>query len=145
MGGIIILTAIILPTLLLADIKNSFVQILLISTIWMGCIGFIDDYLKSIKKVKKGLVARYKLAGQVAIGLIITFWIYNTPAWEDIRTLTSLPFLKDSVIDFGLIYPLMIILVVQAHLMPSILLMDWMGLQRDFLQYHFLLFQLLHM
>ena len=112
MGGIIILTAIILPTLLLADIKNSFVQILLISTIWMGCIGFIDDYLKSIKKVKKGLVARYKLAGQVAIGLIITFWIYNTPAWEDIRTLTSLPFLKDSVIDFGLIYPLMIILVV---------------------------------
>ena len=57
MGGIIILTAIILPTLLLADIKNSFVQILLISTIWMGCIGFIDDYLKSIKKVKKGLVA----------------------------------------------------------------------------------------
>jgi len=112
MGGVIILSAIILPTLLLADIKNSFVQILLISTIWMGCIGFIDDYLKSIKKIKKGLIARYKLAGQVAIGLIITFWIYNTPAWENIRTLTSVPFLKDSVIDFGLIYPLMIILVV---------------------------------
>ena len=112
MGGIIILSAIILPTLLLADIKNSFVQILLISTIWMGCIGFIDDYLKSIKKIKKGLVARYKLAGQVSIGLIITFWIYNTPGWENIITVTSIPFLKDSVIDFGLLYPLMIILVV---------------------------------
>ena len=112
MGGIIILSAIILPTLLLADIKNPFVQILLISTIWMGCIGFIDDYLKSVKKIKKGLVARYKLAGQITIGLIITFWIYNTPAWENIRTVTSIPFLKDSVIDFGLLYPLMIILVV---------------------------------
>ena len=112
MGGIIILSAIILPTLLLADIKNPFVQILLISTIWMGCIGFIDDYLKSIKKVKKGLVARYKLAGQVSIGLIITFWIYNTPEWENIITVTSIPFLKDSVIDFGLLYPLMIIFVV---------------------------------
>ena len=112
MGGIIILSAIILPTLLLADIKNPFVQILLISTIWMGCIGFIDDYLKSIKKIKKGLVARYKLAGQVSIGLIITFWIYNTPEWENIITVTSIPFLKDSVIDFGLLYPLMIIFVV---------------------------------
>ncbi len=112
MGGIIILSAIILPTLLMADIKNPFVQILLISTIWMGCIGFIDDYLKSIKKVKKGLVARYKLAGQVSIGLIITFWIYNTPEWENIITVTSIPFLKDSVIDFGLLYPLMIIFVV---------------------------------
>ena len=112
MGGIIILSAIILPTILLADIKNPFVQILLISTIWMGCIGFIDDYLKSIKKIKKGLVARYKLAGQVSIGLIITFWIYNTPGWENIRTVTSIPFLKDSVIDFGLLYPLMIIFVV---------------------------------
>ena len=112
MGGIIILSAIILPTLLLADIKNPFVQILLISTIWMGCIGFIDDYLKSIKKIKKGLVARYKLAGQISIGLIITFWIYNTPGWENIITVTSIPFLKDSVIDFGLLYPLMIIFVV---------------------------------
>ena len=53
MGGIIILNAIILPTLLLADLTNPFVQILLISTLWMGLIGFIDDYLKSIKKMKK--------------------------------------------------------------------------------------------
>ena len=54
----------------------------------------------------------YKLAGLVSIGLIITFWIYNTPGWENIITVTSIPFLKDSVIDFGLLYPLMIIFVV---------------------------------
>ena len=114
MGGLIILLAIILPTLLFADIYNPFVQILVISTIWMGLIGFIDDYLKSIKKLKKGLVAKYKLAGQIAIGLIITFRIYNTPAWDNFRTVTSIPFLKDTVVDFGLLYPLMIVLVVTA-------------------------------
>ena len=114
MGGLIILLAIILPTLLFADIYNPFVQILIISTIWMGLIGFIDDYLKSVKKLKKGLVAKYKLAGQIAIGLIITFWIYNTPAWDNFRTVTSIPFLKDTVVDFGLLYPLMIVLVVTA-------------------------------
>ena len=114
MGGLIILLAIIFPTLLFADIYNPFVQILVISTIWMGLIGFIDDYLKSIKKLKKGLVAKYKLAGQIAIGLIITFWIYNTPAWDNFRTVTSIPFLKDTVVDFGLLYPLMIVLVVTA-------------------------------
>jgi len=112
MGGIIILTAIILPTILLADLTNSFVQILLISTIWMGMIGFIDDYLKTIKKMKKGLVAKYKLAGQILLGVIVTLWIYNTPAWDNFRTVTSLPFFKDAVVDFGLLYPIMIILVV---------------------------------
>ena len=112
MGGIIILSAVILPTTLLADLTNPFIQIILISTIWMGFIGFIDDYLKAVKKTKKGLVARYKLAGQVLLGIIVTFWIYNTPAWDNFRTVTSLPFFKDSVIDFGLLYPAMIILVV---------------------------------
>ena len=112
MGGVIILTAIILPTFLLADMSNSFVQILLIATIWMGLIGFVDDYLKTIKKIKKGLVARYKLAGQILLGVIITWWIYNTPAWDNIRTVTSLPFFKDAVVDFGMLYPLMIVLVV---------------------------------
>jgi len=112
MGGIIILIAIVLPTVLLADLTNPFVQILLISTIWMGLIGFIDDYLKTIKKMKKGLVARYKLGGQMLLGVIITLWIYNTPAWDSFRTVTSLPFFKDAVVDFGILYPAMIVLVV---------------------------------
>ena len=112
MGGLIILTAIILPTLLLADLQNSYVQIILISIIWMGLIGFLDDYLKTIKKIKSGLVAKYKLAGQISLGAIITFWIYNTPAWDSFRTVTSVPFLKDAVVDFGLLYPIIIILVI---------------------------------
>ena len=112
MGGLIILTAIILPTLLLADLQNSYVQIILISIIWMGLIGFLDDYLKTIKKIKSGLVAKYKLAGQISLGAIITFWIYNTPAWNNFRTVTSVPFLKDAVVDFGLLYPIIIILVI---------------------------------
>ena len=78
----------------------------------MGLIGFIDDYLKTIKKMKKGLVARYKLGGQILLGVIITLWIYNTPAWDSFRTVTSLPFFKDAVVDFGILYPAMIILVV---------------------------------
>ena len=114
MGGLIILTAIIIPTLLLADLTNPYIEILLMSTIWMGLIGFIDDYLKSVKKIKKGLIARYKLTGQILLGLIITLWIYNTPAWDNIRTVTSVPFLKDSIIDFGLLYPLMILFVVSG-------------------------------
>tara|TARA_B100000424_G_scaffold247441_1_gene219835 strand:- start:349 stop:1452 length:1104 start_codon:yes stop_codon:yes gene_type:complete len=112
MGGIIILTAIILPTLLLADINNAYVQIILISTLWMGLIGFLDDYLKTIKKIKSGLIARYKLIGQISLGIIISLWIYNTPAWENFRTVTSVPFFKDTVIDFGLLYPVIIVLVV---------------------------------
>ena len=112
MGGLIILTAIILPTLLLADLQNSYVQIILISIIWMGLIGFLDDYLKTIKKIKSGLVAKYKLAGQISLGAIITFWIYNTPTWDNFRTVTSVPFLKDAVVDFGLLYPIVIILVI---------------------------------
>jgi phospho-N-acetylmuramoyl-pentapeptide-transferase len=112
MGGLIILTAIILPTLLLADLQNSYIQIVLISIIWMGLIGFLDDYLKTIKKIKSGLVAKYKLAGQISLGVIISFWIYNTPTWDNFRTVTSVPFLKDAVVDFGLLYPLIIILVI---------------------------------
>ena len=112
MGGFIILSSIIIPTILLADLSNPFIKILLISIIWMGFIGFIDDYLKSVKKIKNGLIARYKLIGQILLGIIITLWIYNTPAWDNFRTVTSIPFFKDSVFDFGLFYPFMIILVV---------------------------------
>jgi len=112
MGGIIIILAIILPTLLLSDIYNPYIQIIIISFMWMGMIGFIDDYLKTIKKAKKGLVARYKLIGQIALGVIISLWIYHVPAFADYRTVTSVPFLKNIEIDFGMAYPLLIILVI---------------------------------
>ena len=112
MGGIIILVAVILPTLLFADINNSMIRIILISTIWMGIIGFIDDYLKVIKKIKRGMIARYKLAGQVILGTIISVWIMTSPEFAEFSTKTTIPFLKNVEIDLGRLYPLMVILVI---------------------------------
>ncbi|MFT5834459.1 MAG: phospho-N-acetylmuramoyl-pentapeptide-transferase [Cognaticolwellia sp.] len=70
MGGIIIILAIIVPTLLMADLTNIYIQLLLLCTIWMGLIGFLDDYLK-LKRGKDGLAGRYKILGQVGLGIIV--------------------------------------------------------------------------
>ena len=112
MGGIIILGSVILPTLLFADLSNTFIQIILLSLIWMGIIGFLDDYLKVIKKYEKGLIAKYKLIGQISLGIVISIWLYNTPQYQNIVSSSSIPFLKNYEIDFGLFYPLIIILVI---------------------------------
>ena len=78
MGGMIILLSVILPTILWADIQNFYIQMILISTLLMGIIGLIDDYLKVVKKYSKGLVARYKLAGQIFLGVFVSIMlIYN--------------------------------------------------------------------
>ena len=71
MGGLIILSAIIIPTLLFAQLDNIYVIILLVSTIWLGTIGFLDDYIKVYKKDKEGLSGRFKILGQVGIGIIV--------------------------------------------------------------------------
>ena len=86
MGGIIILGSVVLPTLLFADLSNTFIQIMLLAVIWMGGIGFLDDYLKVIKKVEKGLIGRYKLIGQITLGILISLWLYNAPEYENIRS-----------------------------------------------------------
>ena len=112
MGGIIILGSVILPTLLFADLSNTFIQIILLSLVWMGAIGFLDDYLKVVKKFEKGLIGKYKLIGQISLGMVISYWIYNTPEYVNIVSSTSIPFLKNYTIDFGLFYPLIIILVI---------------------------------
>ena len=78
MGGVIILIAIILPTILWAKIDNLYIITILVSTIWMGIIGYIDDFLKIKKKYSKGLIARYKLIGQVLLGIFISYMIYET-------------------------------------------------------------------
>ena len=112
MGGVIILMAVLLPTLLFAKVNSVLIQIIVFATIWMGIIGFIDDYLKVVKKIKRGLIARYKLAGQILLGCIVSFWIFNTPDFIDFNTKTTVPFFKNVEIDFGLLYPLMVILVI---------------------------------
>ena len=76
MGGLIILSAILLPTLLFAKLSNIYIVIMLISTIWLGLIGFIDDYIKVFKKDKEGLAGKFKIVGQVGLGLIIGLTMY---------------------------------------------------------------------
>ena len=71
MGGLIILSAIIIPTLLFAKLENIYIQVMLISTLWLGVIGFVDDYIKVFKKDKKGLAGKFKILGQVGLGLIV--------------------------------------------------------------------------
>ena len=77
MGGIIIVLSIILPTILWAKYDNVHSWIIIISTLLMAIVGFIDDYLKIVKKVSKGLIARYKLMFQILVGLFIAFMILN--------------------------------------------------------------------
>lgn len=76
MGGLIILSAIVIPTLLFAKLSNVYIILMLISTVWLGAIGFIDDYIKVFKKNKEGLHGRFKIVGQVGIGLIVGCVLY---------------------------------------------------------------------
>jgi phospho-N-acetylmuramoyl-pentapeptide-transferase len=76
MGGLMILAAIIIPTLLFARLDNLYIQLLLISTVWLGGIGFLDDYIKVFKKNKEGLAGKFKVVGQIGIGVIIGATLY---------------------------------------------------------------------
>jgi len=71
MGGLIILSAIVIPTLLFAKLDNIYIQIMLVSTVWLGVIGFMDDYIKVFRKDKEGLAGKFKILGQVGLGLIV--------------------------------------------------------------------------
>jgi phospho-N-acetylmuramoyl-pentapeptide-transferase len=76
MGGIIILSCILIPTLLFAKLHNVYIVVLLISTVWLGLIGFLDDYIKVFKKNKEGLQGKFKIVGQVGIGLLVGVVLY---------------------------------------------------------------------
>jgi len=76
MGGLIIIAAILIPTLLMARLDNVYVILLIATTIWLGLIGFLDDYIKVFKKNKEGLAGRFKIVGQVTIGLIVGLTLY---------------------------------------------------------------------
>ncbi|MFQ5753751.1 MAG: phospho-N-acetylmuramoyl-pentapeptide-transferase [bacterium] len=114
MGGLIILAAVVIPTLLWARIDNIYILLILFSTVWMGIVGFIDDYLKTVKKLPKGLVGRYKLLGQLSLGIIIGAILYFSPQFEGIHTVSTVPFFKNKVIDFGIFYVPMVIFVITA-------------------------------
>lgn len=127
MGGVIIIISILFPTLLFADLTNFYVIIMIISTIWLGLIGFVDDYIKVFKKNKKGLSGKFKIIGQVGLGLLAgtAMWLnssvvmqadYTRNAEENterqvsvnetiIAPVTTIPFLKDHEFDYRDLVP----------------------------------------
>ena len=76
MGGVIILASILIPTILFGDLTNVYVILMIISTIWLGIVGFLDDYIKVFKKNKEGLTGKFKIAGQVTLGLVVGLTLY---------------------------------------------------------------------
>ena len=83
MGGLIILAAILIPSLLFARIDNVYIALMLVSTIWLGLVGFLDDYIKVFKKNKEGLAGRFKILGQVGLGVIVGSVLYFN---ENVKT-----------------------------------------------------------
>lgn len=125
MGGVIIILATLVPVLFLAKLENIYIIILLITTVWMGLIGFTDDYIKVFKKDKAGLKGKFKVLGQVGLGIIVGSMLYfhpdvtikeQLPSSEQIvqvdgkkkvfgdvhkSTKTTVPFLKDNELDYA--------------------------------------------
>lgn len=79
MGGIIIIIAILVPTLLIANLTNIYILLMIITTVWLGAIGFLDDYIKVFRKNKEGLSGKFKIVGQVGLGLIVGLTLYLSP------------------------------------------------------------------
>ena len=125
MGGLIIIIATLIPVLLLTKLNNIYIVLLIITTIWMGTIGFIDDYIKIFKKDKEGLKGIFKVIGQVGLGLIVGCVLYfhpgvtvrkktgkpitfnqtessiSSPAKEVKSTITTIPFMKNNELDYA--------------------------------------------
>ncbi len=112
MGGLIILAGIIIPTLLWADLTNYYTQMVLLVTIWLGALGFMDDYLKAIKRQPKGLVARKKMIGQLLLGAVFAaalFWLAPEKIYDGT---TGIPFFKNYVLTLGVFYAPFIVIVI---------------------------------
>lgn len=122
MGGLMIIAGIVIPTLLFANVNNIYIILLLITTIWLGGIGFVDDYIKVFKKNKEGLAGRFKIVGQITIGVIVGATLYfhegvvvreftnpvsieegvvETPAFKDVKVAkTTIPFMKNNELNY---------------------------------------------
>lgn len=135
MGGLIIIAAILIPTLLFAQVNNVYIILLVTATVWLGFIGFLDDYIKVFKKDKKGLAGKFKIVGQVVLGLIVGLTLYfndsvvirevsptamasvgtvadfqeeleESTSFKDVRsTKTTVPFAKNNELDYSKIFP----------------------------------------
>ena len=101
MGGLIILLAIVVPTLLWADLTNRFIQLTLLVTIWLGAIGFMDDYFKVVRGQSRGLVARKKFLAQVILGVLFGVLIMIWPPTPEFASFTDIPFFKNLYLPLG--------------------------------------------
>lgn len=126
MGGLMIMAAIVIPTLLFANIYNIYIILLLVTTLWLGAIGFLDDYIKVFRKNKEGLAGRFKIVGQIVIGIVVGTTLYfhedvvvrefnqpvsiaegvvDTPSFSDVKSLkTTIPFMKDNELHYDKVF-----------------------------------------
>jgi len=104
MGGIIILFSLLISSLLWNVLTNPAILMMYLATVWLGILGFLDDYLKNFVKAKKGLIPRYKLLGQISVGLILTLAIYYSSSVTDNITALQIPFFKNLIIPLGWIF-----------------------------------------
>ncbi len=114
MGGLIILGSILTALLLWGDLTNTYVILILVTTVWLGLLGFTDDYLKVVKKKRKGLIARYKIIGQIGIGLVIGSVLYFAPEFRLYNSITTVPFFKNLNFDYSYFYIPAIIFIITA-------------------------------
>lgn len=116
MGGLILLGSILISALMWAKLGNFYVKLIFIVTIWMGFVGFLDDYLKVVRKYQRGLIGRYKIVGQISLGLLVGSLIYfNTDfIQQGLNNNTSVPFFKNYEIQFSIFYIPVVILVITA-------------------------------
>lgn len=126
MGGFIILLSLIIPTVLFAKITNVYIVLLLLSAVWLGAVGFLDDYIKVFKKNKEGLSGKFKIVGQIGLGLIVGLTMYynehikvrvfskltmladgtQIQTYTDSKSLmTTVPFLKNNQFDYNMLLP----------------------------------------
>lgn len=105
MGGIIIILSILIPAILFGDLTNTYVQLLIISAIWLGLIGFLDDSIKVFKKNKDGLKGKYKIIGQVTLGLLVGIVLCFGSQSDMNSTLTTIPFVKGNQFDYAWLNP----------------------------------------
>ena len=105
MGGIIIIMSILIPALLFGNLTNIYVQLLIVSAVWLGLIGFLDDSIKVFKKNKDGLSGKYKIIGQVTLGLVVGITLCMSEQTNLDVTLTNIPFFKGNQFDYSWLSP----------------------------------------
>jgi phospho-N-acetylmuramoyl-pentapeptide-transferase len=117
MGGFIILLSLLIPTLLFSKITNVYIVLLVTSAIWLGAVGFVDDYIKVFKKNKDGLSGKFKIIGQIGLGIIVGLTMYfnehikvreydaNGSFIDHKSLLTTVPFMKDNQFDYNMLLP----------------------------------------